>query len=126
MQNVSKYTGKQRLLIKWSWIKVSKNFQTFQKVAKNTATRFKFNPFTPTRKWLTQIQIDNAEFAHFLCRKIPAQCPFERDVKIGKRILFHIPPLCKFNPFYEELVSLRFRALCYLADECGLDISAYC
>ncbi|MFY8175362.1 Mo-dependent nitrogenase C-terminal domain-containing protein, partial [Planktothrix agardhii] len=27
---------------------------------------------------------------------------------------------------YEELVYLRFQALCYLADECGEDISAYC
>ncbi|MGK7890123.1 MAG: Mo-dependent nitrogenase C-terminal domain-containing protein, partial [Leptolyngbyaceae cyanobacterium] len=39
--------------------------------------------------------------------------------------LFHIPPLCKLNPVYDELVALRFRALCYLADTCGEDIQAY-
>lgn len=126
MQNVSKYTEEQRFLINWSWTKVSKNLRTFQKVAKNIRFLLKVNPFAQTRKWLTQIQIDNAEFAHFLCKKIPAQCPFERDVKVGSLTLFHIPPLCKLNPFYEELVGLRFRALCYLADECGLDISVYC
>lgn len=37
----------------------------------------------------------------------------------------YIPPLCKLNPLYDELVELRFKALCYLADECGEDISAY-
>ncbi|MDY7024694.1 MAG: Mo-dependent nitrogenase C-terminal domain-containing protein, partial [Cyanobacteriota bacterium] len=37
----------------------------------------------------------------------------------------HIPPLCKLNPVYDELISLRFRALCYLADECGEDITPY-
>jgi hypothetical protein len=42
------------------------------------------------------------------------------------RKLFHIPPLCKLNPLYEEVVSLRFRALCYLADECGEDVTPYC
>ena len=57
---------------------------------------------------------------------IPAQCPFERDVKVFGHTLFHIPPLCKLNPLYEEVVALRFRAMCYLADECGEDISAYC
>jgi hypothetical protein len=46
-------------------------------------------------------------------------------VLMGHR-LFHIPPLCKLNPLYQELVSLRFRALCYLADDCGQDVRAYC
>jgi hypothetical protein len=126
MQDVSKYTEKQRFLINWSWIKVPTPRKKSQKVANNTAIFSKFNPLNRLRSWLDQIQMNNAEFAHFLCKNIPAQCPFERDVKIGKFTLFHIPPLCKLNPFYEELVSLRFRALCYLADECGLDISAYC
>jgi hypothetical protein len=34
--------------------------------------------------------------------------------------------MCKLNPFYEQLVGLRFKALCYLADVCGEDIAAYC
>ncbi|MGL4376842.1 MAG: Mo-dependent nitrogenase C-terminal domain-containing protein, partial [Microcoleaceae cyanobacterium] len=41
------------------------------------------------------------------------------------RKVAYIPPLCKFNPFYEEFVTLRFRALCYLADDCGEDISEF-
>jgi hypothetical protein len=35
------------------------------------------------------------------------------------RKLAHIPPLCKLNPLYEQLVGLRFRSMCYLVDECG-------
>jgi hypothetical protein len=41
------------------------------------------------------------------------------------RILFSIPPLCKLNPLYNELVALRFRALNFLV-ETGEDISVYC
>lgn len=75
---------------------------------------------------LDAIEIHNARTAHFFCRLIPAQCPFERDVCCFGRVLFHIPPMCKLNPFYEQLISLRFRALCYLADVCREDIAAYC
>ncbi|WP_333281761.1 MULTISPECIES: Mo-dependent nitrogenase C-terminal domain-containing protein [unclassified Microcoleus] len=40
--------------------------------------------------------------------------------------LFHIPPMCKLNPLYEELVGLRFRSLSFLADVCGEDVTPYC
>jgi hypothetical protein len=80
----------------------------------------------PIRKWLEGIEIRNRKLAHFLCKAIPAQCPFERDIILFGRQLFHIPPMCKLNPLYEEVVSLRFKALCYLADECGEDVNAYC
>ncbi|VXD15795.1 Mo-dependent nitrogenase C-terminal domain family protein [Planktothrix serta PCC 8927] len=86
----------------------------------------RFTPLRPIRNWLESIKIQDPKFAHRLCELIPSQCPFERDIKLFGHLLFHIPPLCKLNPFYEELVSLRFQALCYLADECGEDISAYC
>jgi hypothetical protein len=56
---------------------------------------------------------------------IPAQCPFERDVKLFGDKVVHIPAMCKLNPLYNQLVGLRFRALSYLADEKGEDISAY-
>ncbi|MFO5437948.1 MAG: Mo-dependent nitrogenase C-terminal domain-containing protein, partial [Dolichospermum sp.] len=71
-------------------------------------------------------QVSDRQLAHRLCKLIPAQCPFERDIKLFGKTLFHIPPLCKLNPLYEELVGLRFRAMCYLADTCGEDISQYC
>lgn len=78
------------------------------------------------RQWLDNIQVRDRLLAHRLCKLIPAQCPFERDVKLFGKKLFHIPPMCKLNPLYEELVGLRFRALCYLADDCGEDITQYC
>lgn len=80
----------------------------------------------PIRNWLDELKIHDPKVARFLCKMIPAQCPFERDVKLFGRKIVHIPPMCKINPVYEQLVSLRFRALSYLADECHEDISNYC
>lgn len=80
----------------------------------------------PLRMWLDSIQFSNPQIAHRVCQLVPAQCPFERDVTVFGRVIVHIPPMCKLNPLYEEVVGLRFRALCYLADECGEDISRYC
>lgn len=86
----------------------------------------RFNPLQPIRQWLDQMEVSDRKMAQTLASVIPAQCPFERTVKLFNRTILYIPPLCKLNPFYEELVGLRFRALCYLADECGEDISSYC
>lgn len=80
----------------------------------------------PLRKWLDGIEIKDSVFAHRICKSIPSQCPFEREVKIWGRTMIKIPPMCKLNPLYNELVALRFRAICYLADTCGEDISVYC
>ncbi|NJL61837.1 MAG: nitrogenase [Methylacidiphilales bacterium] len=80
----------------------------------------------PIRNWLESIEVKNPKLAHSLCKLIPSQCPFERDVVVLGKKLFHIPPMCKLNPFYEQVVGLRFKALCYLADVCGEDVTAYC
>ena len=85
-----------------------------------------FMPLQPLRQWLDRIEIRDAETAHRLCQTIPARCPFERTISLFDRPLLSIPPLCKLNPLYEEIVGLRFRALCYLADVCGEDVSRYC
>jgi hypothetical protein len=86
----------------------------------------KFDPLKPLRNWLENLKISNPRLAHNLCKLIPSQCPFERDLNLFGRTLVHIPPMCKLNPLYEEVVMLRFKAMCYLADECGEDISEYC
>lgn len=78
------------------------------------------------RQWLTDFEMTDAATAHLICRLIPAQCPFEREIALFGRTLVRIPPLCKLNPLYAEVVGLRFRALCYLADCCGEDIGQYC
>lgn len=79
----------------------------------------------PVRYWLNGLEIHDPRLARFLCKMIPSQCPFERDIKLFGHKVVHIPPLCKLNPLYEQLVDLRFRALSYLADECKEDVSAY-
>ncbi len=86
--------------------------------------RSRFDLFAPFRHWLNQIEIHDSRLAHFLCQLIPCQCAFERDITLfGKT--FHIPALCKLNPLYDELISLRFRALTYLAEVCGEDVERY-
>lgn len=84
------------------------------------------DPLNPIRVWLDQLEIHDPKLARYLCRMIPSQCPFERDVVLFGHKLLHIPPMCKINPLYEQLVGLRFRAMCYLADTCGEDVSPYC
>ncbi|BAZ84417.1 Mo-dependent nitrogenase C-terminal domain-containing protein [Dolichospermum compactum] len=80
---------------------------------------------TPLRQWLDGLDIQDPRVAKFLCKMIPSQCPFERDVTLFGRKIVHIPPLCKINPLYEQMVGLRFRALSYLADDCGEDVTPY-
>ncbi|HEY9633868.1 MAG TPA: Mo-dependent nitrogenase C-terminal domain-containing protein [Coleofasciculaceae cyanobacterium] len=100
--------------------------ENFQLVQGNQLPKFSFNLLQSLRQWLDGIEIHDAELARFLSNVIPAQCPFERDIKLFGRKVGHIPPLCKLNPFYEQLVGLRFRALCFLADHCSEDIQSYC
>jgi tellurite resistance protein len=81
---------------------------------------------TPVRDWLDRLDVKDPRLARFLCQMIPAQCPFERDVTLFGQKVVHIPPMCKINPLYEQLVGLRFRALSYLADDCQEDVAKYC
>lgn len=82
------------------------------------------------RQYLESVEIHNPKLARLLCQIIPNHCPFEREIKLGDgsakrlpvrrrrrrhRIIFRIPPMCKLNPFYNQIVSLRFKCLCYLA-----------
>ncbi|MCL1469133.1 Mo-dependent nitrogenase C-terminal domain-containing protein [Argonema antarcticum] len=84
------------------------------------------NILHPVRQWLESIEIQDSKVAKLLCKLIPSQCPFERDIQVFGRTLFHIPPMCKLNPVYDQLMMLRFRALTFLADVCGEDITQYC
>jgi hypothetical protein len=124
--NVSEYTKKNLAFTSWVFIPQATASSNNTSGIKPLKPKKTFDLLRPARQWLDQVEVKNPELAHRLCQLIPAQCPFERDVKVFGRTLFHIPPMCKLNPLYEEVVALRFRALCYLADECGEDISAYC
>ena len=86
----------------------------------------KINLLSTISQWLNNFNIPDPVVAHRICTLIPAQCPFAREVKLFGHTLLRVPPLCKLNPLYNEVIALRFRALCYLADECGEDISSYC
>ncbi|MEO0432255.1 MAG: Mo-dependent nitrogenase C-terminal domain-containing protein [Cyanobacteria bacterium J06656_5] len=83
------------------------------------------DPLKPMREWLDQLQVDDPRLARFVCKMIPSQCPFERDVTLFGKKVVHIPPMCKLNPLYEQMVGLRFRALSHLADDLGEDVTPY-
>lgn len=121
--STSNHNTENLALVSWTWIQPSE-LSHAQDVS--ASHRPSIDLLSPVRQWLDNLQIENPKLAHRICQLIPAQCPFERDVQILGRTLFHIPPLCKLNPVYEQVVALRFRALCYLADICGEDISQYC
>ncbi|MDA0266109.1 MAG: DUF533 domain-containing protein [Cyanobacteria bacterium] len=82
-------------------------------------------PLKPAREWLDQLEVHDPRLARFICKLVPSQCPFERDVTLFGQKIVHIPPMCKLNPLYEQLVGLRFRALSYLADDVGEDVTPY-
>lgn len=82
-------------------------------------------PLKPAREWLDQLEVKDPRLARFICKMVPSQCPFERDVTLFKKKIVHIPAMCKLNPLYDQLVGLRFRALSYLADDCGEDVTPY-
>ncbi|MCC5666336.1 nitrogenase [Nostoc sp. CHAB 5784] len=94
-------------------------------IASPGLTKRQIDALHPLRDWLDRLDIQDPRVARFLCKMIPSQCPFERDVTLFGRKIVHIPPMCKINPLYEQLVGLRFRALSYLADKCGEDVSPY-
>ncbi len=73
----------------------------------------------PIRQWLEQVEIQDEKTAKLIARLIPAQCPFAREIKLFGYQLGQIPPLCKLNPLYDQLMGLRFRCLCFLADHHG-------
>ncbi len=79
----------------------------------------------PVKEWLDHMDIHDSRLANLICKVVPAQCPFERDVVLFGRKIMHIPAMCEINPLYDQLVGLRFRSLTYLADK-GEDISKYC
>ncbi|MEA5479370.1 Mo-dependent nitrogenase C-terminal domain-containing protein [Pseudanabaena galeata UHCC 0370] len=79
----------------------------------------------PVKEWLDHMDIHDSRLANLICKVVPAQCPFERDVVLFGRKIMHIPAMCEINPLYDQLVGLRFRSLSYLADK-GEDISKYC
>ncbi len=84
------------------------------------------NPWQFFQQWLENIEIKEEQTARHIVKLIPAQCPFAREIRVLGKVVWRIPPLCKLNPCYEQLVGLRFRALCFLADCCGEDITPYC
>ena len=80
------------------------------------------HPLEPLKQWLDALDPSDPAVAGFIVSLIPAQCPFERDIVLFGHKLVHIPPMCKLNPLYDQLVGLRFRCLGHLPEEQQLRI----
>lgn len=85
-----------------------------------------YSPLYPLQTWLDNIEIQEEKLARQIVKLIPSQCPFAREIRLFNQVILRIPPLCKLNPFYDQLIALRFRALCFLVDQCNEDITQYC
>ncbi|BAW97126.1 hypothetical protein NIES970_20720 [[Synechococcus] sp. NIES-970] len=85
-----------------------------------------FDLLRPLRRWLNHLEIVDVDQARMICQLVPAQCPFAQEISLAGLIHFKIPPLCKLNPLYEEVVALRFKALCYLAENSPSEVCRYC
>lgn len=83
---------------------------------------FGINLLRFVQQWFESVEIHNSKVARLLCKIIPARCPFERRIQFWQHTILYIPPLCKLNPFYEQLVGLRLKSLTYLVNECSEDI----
>jgi hypothetical protein len=120
IMSTAQYTAKAIVLSSWMTDKQQKVTNATSIFARKNA----IDLFVPLRRAIDNIEVNNPELARRICKLIPSQCPFARDIKLFGSTILTIPPMCKLNPLYNELISLRFRALCYLADVCGEDISA--
>jgi hypothetical protein len=85
-----------------------------------------YSPLYPLQTWLDNIDIQEEKLAKRIVKLIPSQCPFAREIRLFNQVILRIPPLCKLNPCYDQLIGLRFRALCFLVDKCNEDITQYC
>jgi hypothetical protein len=83
---------------------------------------FGINLLRSVRQGFESMEIHNSKVARLLCKIIPAHCPFERRIQFLQHTILYIPPLCKLNPFYDQLVELRLKSLAYIVEECGEDI----
>jgi hypothetical protein len=70
----------------------------------------------PVEYFLDHFVIKDQKTALVICRLIPGDCPFARTLSLPGGKQLRIPPLCKINPLYDSLMSLRFRALSWLAE----------
>lgn len=48
-------------------------------------------PLKPAREWLDQLEVKDPRLARFICKMVPSQCPFERDVTLFKKRLSIFP-----------------------------------
>lgn len=74
------------------------------------------NLLSLVRNQLEKIEIHDSNLARLICNIIPRTCPFERKVTLCGHTLFHVPPLCKLNPFYDQMIELRLKSLVYLEE----------
>lgn len=66
--------------------------------------------------WLRP-QTWTVELAQRWVDRIPAKCPFERQLWYGDTLVLYIPPLCPLNPISKQLYEIRLEAQIFLAEK---------
>ncbi len=68
-----------------------------------------YAPFLKPKEW-------NKKLAYKWINSIPDKCPFERQLWLGKTLVFYVPPLCPLNPFSKQLYEIKLEAKTYIYD----------
>jgi hypothetical protein len=65
---------------------------------------------------IEKLALNNTRVGEFIAN-LPSKCPFERQYWIGDRLIMYVPALCKFNPFFRQLMRLKVRLMVDSANE---------
>jgi len=86
--NVFEHTVSYRTLPSWVWLGKQETAVSVATKSQPYGQKPHFDPLHPLKQWLDNTAIKSQKLARLLCKFIPSQCPFEREVKIGDRTLF--------------------------------------
>jgi len=74
---------------------------------------FRLELLRSVRHWLDALEVREPRVARLLCKLIPAQCPFERDIKLfGKSLSY--ATVVQAQPALRTISWPTLRSMCYL------------
>lgn len=86
--NVLDYTIHNLLRVNWVDISETQTTESFLSSIPTPPKKRFFDPLFRVKQWLDALEIRDRQMAHWLCKLIPPQCPFERDLKFFGKVLW--------------------------------------